>query len=140
MMPLPSGLSAVVGDDEPLARFLTQGNLFNTRGARPAAFMPNPKDHEKSVFRHGGNPREELWALGVEAGLPSIQAAAIVAARTVREVGLVVEAIEPPPRHAALRGWPVNQGDRDLQKAACKEIAALLAQRSRVIQFEARRG
>jgi len=58
---LASGLPEVIADDEDIARFLTSSSLFNTTMAKPAAFMPSPADRETSVFRHAGEPRDQLW-------------------------------------------------------------------------------
>lgn len=61
---LASGLPEIVADDEDLARFLTSSSQFNTQMAKPAAFLPSTSDRETSVFRHGREPRETLWAIG----------------------------------------------------------------------------
>lgn len=128
MATLPSGLPDLVADDEDLARFLKQSNQFNTLMAKPAAFLPNPKDRETSVSRHGHAPLESLWAIGlVAAGDRTLYGAAIFKARTVREAHLEVMADEPPPRHAAIRSWPWIENDPDLQKAKQKERAILIA-------------
>jgi hypothetical protein len=62
MATLPSGLEEIAADDEDLARYLTSSSQFNAIMVKPAAFLPNPKDHETSVFRHGSEPRDRLWA------------------------------------------------------------------------------
>jgi hypothetical protein len=54
----------------------------------------------------------------------------IVKAGIIRENSLEVHAAEPPPRHAAIRGWPWNDADPDLQKAKQKEIALSIASQS----------
>jgi hypothetical protein len=128
MATLPSGLPDLVHDEEDLARFLTQSNQFNALMAKPAAFLPNPKDRETSVFRHGRTPSETLWAIGlVPAGTRTLYGAAIFRAQAVRMACLQVMADEPPPRHAAIRGWPWIETDPDLQKAKQKELAVLIA-------------
>jgi hypothetical protein len=128
MATLDSGLPDHVGDDEDLARYLTQSSQFNATMAKPTAFLPNPKDRETSVSRHGGDPLEGLWALGVEAaGSRNLYGAAIVKARVVRVAHLCVEPDEPPVRHAAIRGWPWDEADPELQKAKQKELAAVIA-------------
>ena len=66
-MLLPSGLPEQVADEEDLARFLTQSSQFSAVMAKPAAFLPNPKDRETSVSRHGRAPLEALWSLGLVA-------------------------------------------------------------------------
>ena len=128
MAMLPSGLPDLVADEEDLARFLTQSNQFNALMAKPAAFLPNPKDRETSVFRHGRTPLESLWAIGlVAAGTRTLYGAAIFKAQAVRAAHLEVVASESRPRHAAIRGWPWLENDPDLQKAKQKELAALIA-------------
>src|SRR5438552_15237575 len=107
MATLPSGLPDRVGDDEELARFLTQSNQFNAMIAKPAAFLPSLKDRETSVSRHGREPLERLWEVGLAAaGTRTLYGAAIFKARAVRAAHLEVLPDEPPPRHAAIRGWP----------------------------------
>ena len=64
---LPSGLPDLVNDEEDLARFLTQKGQFNASMAKPAAFLPYPRDRETSVSRHGREPLGGLWAIGLEA-------------------------------------------------------------------------
>jgi hypothetical protein len=125
---LPSGLPEIVEDEEELARFLTQRSQFNAVLVKPAVFLPGPKDRETSVSRHGPEPRDRLWEIGRAAtGGRTLHGAAIFKARVVRETGLEVEADEPPPRHAAIRGWPWVEADPELQKARQKELAARLA-------------
>ena len=62
---LPSGLPDLIGDEEDLARFLTQRSHFNAIMAKPAAFLPSRKDREtseqlssrwKPMNRHHGTP------------------------------------------------------------------------------------
>ena len=60
---IASGLPDVVGDDEDVARFLTSSSHYNSRIAKPAAFLPSKDGQETSVFRHGPEPSGGLWAL-----------------------------------------------------------------------------
>lgn len=132
---LPSGLPDVVDDDEDLARFLTFLSQFNLKMAKPAVFLPNPKDRERSVFRHGSEPREGLWEVAREHVVKqgqTLHGAALVKARHVREALLDVLASEPPPRHAGIVGWPWLD-DPGMQKAQQLERAAFLAQRSGLV-------
>jgi len=103
MATLPSGLEEIIADDEDLARYLTSSSQFNAIMVKPAAFLPNPKDRETSVFRHGSEPLDRLWAIGVEhaAGGRNLHGAAICKARHVRAAQLEVIAGEPP------RGTPL---------------------------------
>lgn len=125
---LPSGLTDQILGQEDLARFLTQSSQFNATMVKPAAFLPSPRDRETSVSRHGREPKEQLWSLGLAAaGCRQPYGAAIFKADDVRAAQLDVVADEPPPRHAAIRGWPWIESDPDLQKAQQKEIAAKIA-------------
>ncbi|HEX9837323.1 MAG TPA: hypothetical protein VGB90_10745 [Alphaproteobacteria bacterium] len=126
---LPSGLPEIVADGEDLARFLTSSSQYTARMAKPAAFLPAPKGRETSVFRHGAEPADALWAIGerIVAGSRTIHGAAVVKAGDVRASGLGVFAEEPPPRHATIRGWPWRDDDPELQKAQQKELAILVA-------------
>ena len=65
MATLASGLSDSISDDEDLARFLTQSSQFTTTLVKPAAFLPNPKDHQTSVSRHGPEPRADFVDAGI---------------------------------------------------------------------------
>jgi hypothetical protein len=129
---LASGLPELVDDDEDLARFLTSSSHFNAQMAKPAAFLPSMSDRETSVFRHGAEPSDRLWAIGKEhaAQNRTLHGAAIVKAHDVRAVPLEIVADEPPARHAAVRGWPWLDDDPDLRKAQQKERAALVASKA----------
>ncbi len=127
MPQLPSGLPELVFDDEDLARFLTSSGHFNSTSIRPNAFLPNPKDGETSVFRHGAKPVKDLWKIGNSVITNStLHGAAMIKAKEVRRAGLEIISAEPPPRHAAIRRWPM-ESDPNLMKARHKEIALLLA-------------
>lgn len=124
---LPSGLPEVVGDDEDVARFLTQSSEFTNELTKPRAFLPSVKDRETSVFRHRREPIEQLWVLGLSAaGSRKLYGAAILKARNVRSALLDIEASEPPARHAVITRWPWIEQDPELQKAQQKERALLL--------------
>jgi hypothetical protein len=135
---LPSGLPEVIADGEDLARFLTQSSHFTSKMPKPSAFLPSPSDHETSVSRHGAAPLESLWALGLEAaGSRHLHGAAVFKARTVRDAQLEVAADEPPPRHAVIRNWPWIEEDPELQKAAQKEKALLIASQAVLVVRQA---
>jgi hypothetical protein len=130
---LPSGLPEVIADHEDLARFLTSSSQFNAQGAKAAAFLPSV-DLETSVSRHGMEPRHALWAIGKNvAGSRTLHGAAIMKACDVRAAALDVIAAEPPPRHAAIRGWP-RHDDPELQKAQQRERALLVASKALVLR------
>lgn len=125
---LPSGLPTEIEGDEELARFLFSRSQYNSTVVKPAAFLPEPRSRETSVFRHGPEPVEGLWSIGLSAaGERTLYGAAIFKARVVEEAGLKVHSVEPPPRHAAIRGWPWMENDPELQKARQKEAALVLA-------------
>jgi len=129
---LASGLPDLVADDEDLARFLPSSSQYHFQIAKPASFLPSASDRETSVFRHGSEPRAALWAIGDEhaARNRTLYGATIVKARDVRAALLEVIADEPPPRHAAIRGWPWLDDDLELQKAQQKERAVLVASKA----------
>ena len=133
---LSSGLADVVADEEDLVRFLTSSSQFNAVGIKPAAFLPNPKNGETSVFRHGSHPRESLWRIAEEylAGARTLHGAAIFKTKHVRSTSLAVEAQEPPPRHANIAGWPWSQTDPEMGKAEQMERAALIAQHAELVR------
>ena len=133
---LSSGLAEIVGDEESLARFLTSSSQFNASGAKPSAFLPNPKDRAKSVFRHESHPRESLWRIAEEhmPAVPTLHGAAIVMAKHVRAARLDVVAQEPPPRHANIVGWPWSQTDPEMMKAEHIERALLIVQWAEVVR------
>lgn len=127
---LPSGLPERVNDDEDLARFLTSSSQFNAKMVKPAAFLPNPKNGETSVFRHGSERLDLLWQIGHEHLVDErrLHGAALFKALRVRDARLEVIAKEPPPRHANIVGWPKSTDDPELAKAGQKLKAAELAQ------------
>ena len=135
MTMLPSGLDSTVADDEELARFLTSSSLFNAVMPKPAAFLPNCKDGTTSVFRHGADPPESLWQIARKyaIGDRKLYGAAVCKAAHVRAALLEIEAVEPPPRHANITGWPWLVSDRELEKAQLKERAALIAKHAALI-------
>lgn len=126
---LPSGLPINVLDQEKLTRFLTSSSQYNARMAKPAAFLPNQKNGETSVFRMDGGSPQELW-LVADTYIPktrTVHGAAIVSTSVVREARLNVVSQEPPPRHANIVGWPTSETDPDLAKAERLKCAQMLA-------------
>ena len=127
---LPSGLPEAVASEEDIARFLTSRGHFNSVMVKPAAFMP-AADHKKSVCRHGRAPEDDLRRFAAMYLPPgtNVYGAGVCKADDARALRLDVVAEEPPARHANIIGWPIYQVDSDLQKAAEKEIAGILASR-----------
>lgn len=133
---LPSGLPKSIEDEEDLARFLTSTSQFNTKGAKPSAYLPNPEYRNASVFRQGAEPSTDLlqtWRHNAGPGR-KLRAVAICKAKHVRAAKLDVIAEEPPPKHANIEGWPWSDADPVMAKAAQKEMAAVIAQNADVIQ------
>ena len=125
---LQSGLPEDVADAESLARFLTSRSQYNSKGPKAAAFFPGAADNKTSVFRCAKDPRDQLWQIArVAIGSRSLYGAAIVSAGSVRIVGLEVEALEPPPRHANIVGWPNPAEDALLNTGRARAIALRLA-------------
>lgn len=125
---LQSGLEDVIGDEESLARLLTQSGHFNTAGVRHTVFLPHKTDRETSVYRHSGNPSDELWAIATaNSNGRKFYGAGIFKAKVARAQLLEVVADEPPDRHAVLRDWPFNDTDPEMEKGRHKEIAMALA-------------
>ena len=135
---LGSGLSHRVDNEEDLARFLTSSSHFNSTTVKPAAFLP--KDEETSVFRHGAEPRLQLWQIAEEnLKLPEgrkCHGAAIIKAYSVRTSRLDIIAEEPPPRHANIKGWPLLD-DPSMQRAKRREIAQELASNAVLLRRDA---
>jgi len=134
---LPSGLPEAVGDEEPLARFLTSSSLHSGSVVKPAAFMPSPKDGNTSVFRHAAEPTDALVAIARAHVVRerTLYGVAMCSTEQVRLAGLTVAAQEPPPRHANIGGWPVVQDDPDQTKAQRKERALLIAQSATLVRL-----
>lgn len=98
--------------------------------------MPEPEDRESSVFRHGSEPVESLWSIGLEFAAQgrNLHGAAILKAHQIRAANLAVIAHEPPARHAAIRNWPWIENDPVLQKAQQKEIAIELVSKAQLFR------
>jgi hypothetical protein len=102
--------------------------------AKPAAFLPNPKHKNASVFRHSPN-WDSLKRIfdAVSNGERSLHAVAVFRAELDRAVQLDVCPEEPPERHANIVNWPWLPEDPELQKAKQKECAALIAQAAQLM-------
>lgn len=133
MKTLLSGLPEQVGDDEDLARFVTSKKHIKATKVKPSAFLPNPSDNATSVYRHGGEPRSELWKIGDDnLKVHRIYGAAFIKAGPLREALLDVVGEEPPLRHANIVGWP-SDDDPEMKKAREKELTLLIARQEELI-------
>jgi hypothetical protein len=141
MATLPSGLPEHVADEESLSRFLTQSNLYisvkekpGTWMAKPAAFTPNPKHRNTSVFRIGIDLEnaKKTWNENAT-GERTLKAIAFCKASDVRNALLDVVAAEPPSCHANIERWPWLESDPELQRARQKELAAQIASQTSVL-------
>lgn len=131
---LYSALPEAIDGEETVARFLTSSSHYSAanRLVKGVAFMPESGARETSVFRHAGSPVDELQALGITHVAAAVtgrrlHGAALITAAAVRRCGLDTICAEPPPRHAAIRGWPWTESDPELRKGRHKEIANDLA-------------
>lgn len=131
MKELESGLPKDIKGEETLARFVMSSSHYNAHGIKYTAYLPNPRNGETSVFRYAEKWAESLRAIGESAarnrGL-QLHGTSLVLAQVVFDAMLRLVAVEPPPRHANIVGWPVLANDPARQKAAQKERAMLIAQ------------
>ena len=122
-----SDLPRVVGEDEPLARFIFSSEHFaETKGlVKPKAFLPDGRG-ETSVFRVISLSSSEIWNIGNGIRAEHAKACARIATRAVRHAGLQVDAApEDHPRHAVIVGWP-SEKHRKLMVALLLSNAATL--------------
>ncbi len=130
----PSCLSGVIADEEDLTRFITQSNHFNAIMAKPAAFLPNPKYRNTSMFRCAPDPEliRRKWQ-AINQSDRTLKIAAVLKTLEVRKAGLFAVAKEPSDAHANLEGWPWLDQDTELQKAEQLKLAQAIAQKSTLI-------
>ena len=112
---------------EILSRFIMQTNWYRPSDncARYAAFMPNPKNRETSVYRISGISDKEIWEIGdrevgENRGKPILGRADVGASFVIKK-GLNVVPSEPPVRHANIVGWPEEKSE---QRLIALELAA----------------
>jgi hypothetical protein len=105
---------------EILSRFVMQTNWYRPSDncVRYAAFMPNPKNGETSVFRISGISDRDIWEIGDrEVGLKRdkpVLGRADIGVSFVFTKGLNVVPSEPPVRHANIVGWPEEKSEQTL--------------------------
>lgn len=120
-------LRSEVQADEPICRYLLSSKEYapSTGRVKPRAFYPAHNDHKTSVFRILGLDDQNIWKIGdKEVANPrgrALRARADLTVSNVLEVGLSVEADEPPPRHANVSSWP--QG-KHVYLSLAQELAA----------------
>jgi hypothetical protein len=131
---LDSGLPEKVAPAEALAKFILSSRHFSAAKKRvmSAAFIP-PPGKGSSVFRISELALEDVRIIGsavASARQPprTLYGHALLLAQAVLEASLDVVAVEPPPRHADIIGWP-NEKDAQL------EIAQSLADASTPILY-----
>ncbi len=112
---------------EVLSRFIMQTNWCrpSDNHVRYAAFMPNPKNGETSVFRISGISDREIWEIGhreveLRRDKPVLGRADVGSSFVVTK-GLNVVPSEPPVRHANIVGWPEEKSE---QRLIALELAA----------------
>jgi len=105
---------------EVLSRFIMQTNWYRLSDncVKYAAFMPNPKNGETSVFRISGISERDIWKIGDrEVGVlrnkPVLGRADIVPSFVFTK-SLKVVPSEPPVRHANIVGWPEEKSEQTL--------------------------
>jgi hypothetical protein len=84
-----------------------------------------PTQGEVSVFRVDGLSVQQIWGIGTDIAEKrhrTLYARGDTNAREVRQTGLDVSRMEPPPRHANIVGWPEN--DKPRQKLIALQLAA----------------
>jgi hypothetical protein len=105
---------------EILSRFVIQTNWYKPSDncVRYAAFMPNPKNGETSVFRISGISERDIWKIGDrEVGVlrnKPVLGRADIGASFIYTKGLKVVPSEPPVRHANIVGWPEEKSEQTL--------------------------
>ena len=116
-----------VTPSEVLSRFIMQTNWCSLSDNRVkyAAFMPNPKNGETSVFRISGISDREIWEIGhreveLRRDKPVLGRADVGSSFVVTK-GLNVVPSEPPVRHANIVGWPEEKSE---QRLIALELAA----------------
>lgn len=133
---LESGLPELVDDSEVVVRFLFQRSGFSAERVKPSAFMPNPNDNKKSVYRIDADPE---IVLATHASSPLVEkklkAAAAVLTIDIRKASLDVASQEPPLRHANIEGWFVDNNDPERTKAKQMEAAIIIADKATLIRY-----
>ena len=131
-----------VSPGEKLTRFIRYNSHFSalTNRVKPDAFLPHRKHIDVSVFlisvlNDSAEPsKNEVWQIGwkyVQTEERPIKARADLSAAVVYENKLQVIPDEPPPRHANITPFPVEESPTD--RKARRAIATKLANASKLV-------
>ena len=118
--------------DEELTRFIYESSKLRKDGTvKRRAFKPD-RDRETSVFCLAGMTHDEKKSHENLHGRPgkAPKAYATTSVHYARHIGLSVFHARPPPKHAAIRGWPIDE-ELELQKT--QELAAHVNDRKSVV-------
>ena len=113
-----------IGSECLFVRFALESGRITKDFAKPKLFEPN-KGGELSVFDVVGLSCCEKCKLGIPVAMAQnkrLYGWAMISCEQIREVGLLVDLDNNPPRHANVRGWPIGREDR---KAKQQELASL---------------
>jgi hypothetical protein len=102
-----------IADDECLAIYVLDSDKLRRDGAHWRAFLPNPEDGERSLFRVSGLGIESKAEIGqTHIGDPKgrpLRAWAELIANQIRQYPpLAVIEAEPPDRHGVIKDWPAE--------------------------------
>lgn len=131
-------ISPEIESDEQLTRYIFTNNYFarTTGRVKPGAFLKRPSDEYLSVYRIMDLSENEIWELGEEhAAKPSkrkLLARGDVSVSDALAQDLTVTDEQLPPRHAGVRGWPLNKSSEKsiAQKIAAEAMLALIPSKS----------
>jgi len=119
----------LVDGSETVSRFVFERDKINGQGIKFRAFF-DPKGSGLSVSRTSGLLEREIWQLGDDVGRgPAVGCGDLIVSQIAAEIGLRTIVAEPPPRHALIVGWPMD--DRDRHRSVAQQLAALARPRLR---------
>jgi len=121
-------LDNTVGQEESLARYLTQRDHFSRpdNAVKPKAFMP-PPNFRLSVFRIAGLSTEAVWDMGQREVINNmlqprtLHGMADIKVLSVQKNNLIVDPDNTPFRHANIIEWPE---EKEKRKIIAQELAA----------------
>jgi hypothetical protein len=116
----------IVGANEILSRYIFSTRYFSRSPLRVKAEAYMPSRGEVSVFRINGLSEIAIWEIGSDIARKrdrTLHARGDTKASDVMKLALEILPNEPPPRHAALVGWPEN--DKARQKLIALQVAAV---------------